>query len=80
MIYIVFVLFFALLLYVGNAALSIFIGILFTLLLKPEKSFISMKVGTIPLQIGIVILGATISLLMRGVSALVISHGYHSLL
>lgn len=62
MIYIVFVLFFALLLYVGNAALSIFIGILFTLLLKPEKSFISMKVGTIPLQIGIVILGATISL------------------
>jgi len=62
MIYIVFILFFALLLYVGNAALSIFIGILFTVLLKPEKSFISMKVGTIPLQIGIVILGATISL------------------
>ncbi len=62
MIYIIFSLFFALILYVGNAAASIFFGIIFALVLKPEKSFISLQIGTTPLQIGIVILGATISL------------------
>ena len=60
--YIVFLLFFALVLFIGNAAASIFLGIIFALIIKPEESFISLKVGTTPLQIGIVILGATISL------------------
>ena len=62
MIYIVFSLFFVLVLFIGNAAASIFIGIIFALIIKPEKSFVSLKIGTTPLQIGIVILGATISL------------------
>ena len=62
MIYIVFSLFFALVLFIGNAAVSIFLGIIFALIIKPEKSFVSLKIGTTPLQIGIVILGATISL------------------
>jgi len=62
MIYIIFSLFFALVLYIGNAAASIFLGIVFSLLLKPEQSFVSRQIGTTPLQIGIVILGATISL------------------
>ena len=60
--YIFFLLFFALVLFIGNAAASIFLGIIFALIIKPEESFISVKVGTTPLQIGIVILGATISL------------------
>ena len=62
MIYIVFSLFFALVLFIGNAAGSIFLGIIFALIIKPDKSFVSLKIGTTPLQIGIVILGATISL------------------
>ena len=62
MIYIVFALFFTLVLFLSNAAASIFLGIIFALIIKPEKSFVSLKIGTTPLQIGIVILGATISL------------------
>ena len=62
MIYVIFLLFFSLALYIGNAAASIFLGIIFALALKPEKTFISRTIGTTPLQIGIVILGATISL------------------
>jgi len=62
MIYIVFSLFFDLVLFIGNAAASIFLGIIFALIIKPDKSFVSLKIGTTPLQIGIVILGATISL------------------
>jgi uncharacterized integral membrane protein (TIGR00698 family) len=62
MIYIIFSLFFALVLFISNAAVSIFLGIIFALIIKPEKSFVSLKIGTTPLQIGIVILGATISL------------------
>jgi Predicted membrane protein len=46
---------------VGNAALSIFLGIFFAYYFKISKIFFSRQVGTIPLQIGIVILGATIS-------------------
>ena len=46
----------------GNAALSIFLGIAFTFFFKPSSLFFSRRIGTIPLQIGIVILGATISL------------------
>ena len=47
---------------VGNAALSIFLGIAFTFFFKPSSLFFSRRLGTIPLQIGIVVLGATISL------------------
>ena len=49
-------------LYIGNAALSIFMGILFAYFLKPSSTFFARRIGTIPLQIGIVLLGATISL------------------
>ena len=49
-------------LYIGNAALSIFLGILFAYFLKPSSTFFTRRIGTIPLQIGIVLLGATISL------------------
>ena len=49
-------------LYLGNAALSIFAGILFAYFLKPPTTFITRRVGTTPLQIGIVLIGATISL------------------
>ena len=62
MTYVVFLLFFSLALYIGNAAASIFLWIIFSLGIKPEKTFISRTIGTSPLQIGIVILGATISL------------------
>jgi len=48
--------------FIGNAALSIFLGIIFTFFLKPSKTFFSRRIGTIPLQIGIVLIGATISL------------------
>ena len=48
--------------YIGNAALSIFAGILFAYFFKLPTSFITGRVGTMPLQIGIVLLGATISL------------------
>ncbi|MDA8709608.1 putative sulfate exporter family transporter [Gammaproteobacteria bacterium] len=49
-------------LYIGNAALSIFAGILFTYLFQPPVTFFTRLLGTTPLQIGIVLLGATISL------------------
>ena len=48
--------------FIGNAALSIFAGILFAYFFKLPTSFITRRVGTMPLQIGIVLLGATISL------------------
>ena len=48
--------------YLGNAALSIFAGILFAYFLKPSTTFVTLRVGTTPLQVGIVLLGATISL------------------
>ncbi len=46
----------------GNAALSVFLGIFFAYYFKISNTFYSRRVGTIPLQIGIVILGATISM------------------
>jgi uncharacterized integral membrane protein (TIGR00698 family) len=49
-------------LYIGNAALSIFAGILFAYLFQPPVTFFTRRLGTTPLQIGIVLLGATISL------------------
>ena len=76
MIYIVFSLFFALVLFIGNAAASIFLGIIFALIIKPDKSFVSLKIGTTPLQIGIVILGATISLPYAWSVALITFHGF----
>ena len=46
----------------GNAALAIFLGILYAYLFQPSQNFFSRRIKTIPLQIGIVLLGATISL------------------
>ena len=48
--------------YLGNAALSIFAGILFAYFFKPSTTFVTRRVGTMPLQVGIVLIGATISL------------------
>jgi len=59
---IAFVLFIVMVAVVGNAPLSIFLGIIFSLYFKPDINFISRKVSTTPLQIGIVILGTTINL------------------
>ena len=49
-------------LFLGNAALSIFLGVLFNYFFNPSKNFFSRRINTLPLQIGIVFLGATISL------------------
>ena len=62
MINFIFVLIVLTAIFAGNAALSIFLGIAFTFFFKPSSLFFSRRLGTIPLQIGIVILGATISL------------------
>ena len=59
---IAFVLFVVIVAVVGNAPLAIFLGIIFSLYFKPDINFISRKVSTTPLQIGIVILGSTINL------------------
>ena len=59
---IAFVLFIVMVAIVGNAPLAIFLGIIFSIYFKPDINFISRKVSTIPLQIGIVILGTTINL------------------
>ena len=59
---IAFVLFIVIVAVVGNAPLAIFLGIIFSLYFKPDINFISRKVSTTPLQIGIVILGSTINL------------------
>ena len=61
-IYIPFIILIAFAVYLGNAAISIFLGIIFLTVLKPEDNFFSRRVGTIPLQIGIVLLGTTITL------------------
>jgi uncharacterized integral membrane protein (TIGR00698 family) len=61
-IYIPFIILIAFAVYLGNAAISIFLGIIFLIILKPEDNFFSRRVGTTPLQIGIVLLGTTISL------------------
>lgn len=59
---IAFVFFIVIVAIVGNAPLAIFLGIIFSIFFKPDINFISRKVSTIPLQIGIVILGTTINL------------------
>jgi len=62
MINIAFIFFIVIVAIVGNAPLAIFLGIIFSLYFKPDINFISRKVSTTPLQIGIVILGSTINL------------------
>ena len=49
-------------LFFGNPALSVFLGILFTYFFRPSQNFFSRRINTLPLQIGIVLLGATISM------------------
>jgi len=62
LIYFIFALLVLIAIFIGNAALSIFLGIIFNFFLKPSKTFFSRRIGTTPLQIGIVLIGATISL------------------
>ena len=45
-----------------SAPIAIALGIVFSLLMKPGKNFITRRVSTIPLQIGVVILGLTIGM------------------
>lgn len=45
-----------------SAPIAIALGIVFSLLIKPGKNFITRRVSTIPLQIGVVILGLTIGM------------------
>ena len=45
-----------------SAPIAIALGIIFSLLIKPGKNFITRRVSTIPLQIGVVILGLTIGM------------------
>ena len=49
-------------LFIGNPAFSVVLGILFSLIISPKKTFFSIKVGTLPLQAGIIFLGTTIDL------------------
>ena len=46
----------------SNAVLSILLGIIFSFFLKPPKDFLSIRIGSIPLQFGIVLLGFTINI------------------
>ena len=62
MFYFAFTFFLLASLFIGNAALAIFAGIFFTYLFQPPATFFIRRIGTMPLQIGIVLLGATISL------------------
>ena len=45
-----------------SAPIAIGLGIIFSLLIKPDNKFITRRVSTIPLQIGVVILGLTIGI------------------
>jgi uncharacterized integral membrane protein (TIGR00698 family) len=45
-----------------SAPIAIGLGIIFSLLIRPDNTFITRRVSTIPLQIGVVILGLTIGL------------------
>jgi len=62
LIYLISISFLASALVIGNAAFSVCLGVAFSFFYKPELNFITRKVSTIPLQIGIVILGLTIGL------------------
>lgn len=46
--------------WIFNPAAAVFIGIAFAMLCKPQTSFITKRVSSYPLQIGIVVLGLTI--------------------
>ena len=50
----------AFILWVSNPALAVFLGMAFSFLFKPESTFITRRVSSYPLQVGIVLLGATI--------------------
>jgi len=58
----IFIILLLIVLFSGNAALSVFLGILFSLIVNPKETFFSIKIGTLPLQIGIIFLGTTINL------------------
>jgi uncharacterized integral membrane protein (TIGR00698 family) len=45
-----------------SAPIAIGLGIIFSLLIRPDNNFITRRVSTIPLQIGVVILGLTIGI------------------
>ena len=45
-----------------SAPIAIGLGIIFSLLVRPDNKFITRRVSTIPLQIGVVMLGLTIGL------------------
>ena len=45
-----------------SAPIAIGLGIIFSLLIRPDNKFITRRVSTIPLQIGVVILGLTIGI------------------
>jgi uncharacterized integral membrane protein (TIGR00698 family) len=62
LIYLISISFLASALIIGNAAFSVCLGVAFSFFYKPEIDFITRRVSTIPLQIGIVILGLTIGL------------------
>ena len=62
MIYLYLSIFLILVLITMSAPIAIGLGIMFSLLIKPDNKFITRRVSTIPLQIGVVILGSTIGL------------------
>ena len=49
-------------LWVDHAALALILGVVFSLLFNPSQDFITKRIGSILLQIGIVILGGSISI------------------
>ena len=44
--YAILILFIVIIIFIGNAALAVFLGILFYLAVKPKKTFLSIKIGT----------------------------------
>ena len=48
--------------FTSNAVLSILLGIFFSFFLKPSKDFFTIRIGSIPLQLGVVLLGFTINI------------------
>ena len=48
--------------FTSNAVLSILLGIFFSFFLKPSKDFFIIRIGSIPLQFGVVLLGFTMNI------------------
>ena len=61
MLYLFIILFLAIALFIGNAAVSLLLGILFSSLNKKDQILIPKKIGSKFLKIGIIFLGGTIS-------------------